>query len=153
MVGGTTAVATTAAAAAGGTTAVATTMAGGTTAVAATMAGGTTATAGRKALATATVQLTMTGELTDYTAAKIDTIRSDLAALDRINASDISMNVVPAGSLNVLVLATMPAAQAAIVFLKINAGTLKTLGSQQVRKWCPSCRHRQLCANIRHLIL
>ena len=119
-------------AAAGSTTVNGTTVAAGSTATAngATAAGGTTASA------TATVQLTMTGALADYTAAKIDSIRSDLATLANVSQSAISLNVA-AGS--VIVLATMPAAAAADVVAKYNTKQLATLGFEQVRNLAGVC--------------
>jgi hypothetical protein len=84
-----------------------------------------------------TVRLTMTGVVADYIPVKLDTIRDDLAALERISASSVNVdaNVSGAAAGGVVVLATLPADQAADIVLKFNAGTLSTLGFMQVHMW------------------
>ena len=86
--------------------------------------------------ATATLKLTMAGALSDFDATKLGSIKSDLATAVQISPSAISLSVA-AGS--VMVLATMPAAAAADVVAKFSAGTLTTLGAQQVRKEVVAC--------------
>ena len=84
----------------------------------------------------ATVQLLMVGNLADYTASKLDSIKFELAAVARISPSAISLNVVSAGA-DVVLSATMPVAAAAEVVAKHAGNSFTTLGSQQVQPDVP----------------
>ena len=82
----------------------------------------------------ATVQLRMVGTLADYTAAKLDAIKSDLAQMLRISPYTFSLSVeaaVPPAT-GVDVSATMPDAAAADFMAKYARGQLTILGSTQV---------------------
>ena len=116
------------------------TTAGATTAVAGatvtTAVPSSTSAAAGATTATAILKLTMAGALSDFDATKLGSIKSDLATAVQISPSAISLSVA-AGS--VMVLATMPAAAAADAVAKFSAGTLTTLGAQQVRKEVVAC--------------
>jgi hypothetical protein len=79
-----------------------------------------------------TVQLTMTGPLADYTPAKLESVKADLATPASISPSAISLSVEMAGA-DVIVSATMLAAAAAKVMTMYASKALTTLASQQVR--------------------
>ena len=82
----------------------------------------------------ATVQLRMVGTLADYTTAKLDAIKSDLAQMLRISPYMFRLSVeaaVPPAT-GVDVSATMPDAAAADFMAKYAREQLTTLGSTQV---------------------
>ena len=82
----------------------------------------------------ATVQLRMVGTLADYTAAKLDAIKSDLGEMLRISPYTFRLSVeaaVPPAT-GVDVSATMPDAAAADFMAKYARGQLTILGSTQV---------------------
>ena len=82
----------------------------------------------------ATVQLRMVGTLADYTAAKLDAIKSDLGEMLRVSPYTFRLSVeaaVPPAT-GVDVSATMPDAAAADFMAKYARGQLSTLGSTQV---------------------
>ena len=82
----------------------------------------------------ATVQLRMVGTLADYTAAKLDSIKFDLAQMLRLGPHMFSLSVeaaVPPAT-GVDVSATMPDAAAADFMAKYAREQLSTLGSTQV---------------------
>jgi hypothetical protein len=83
----------------------------------------------------ATVKLRMVGALADYTAAKLDSIKSDLAQMLRIGPYMFSLSVqaAPPPATGVDVSATMPDAVAADFMAKYAREPLQTLGSTQVR--------------------
>jgi hypothetical protein len=83
-------------------------------------------------LGRATVQLTMTGVSADYTPAKLELVKADLATPASISLSAISLKV-EAEEAGVVVLAMMPAAAAAEVVSKFASKAFTTLASQQVR--------------------
>ena len=82
----------------------------------------------------ATVKLRMVGTLADYTAAKLDAIKSDLAQMLRISPDmfwlSVEAAVPPATGVDVS--ATMPDAAAADFMAKYARGQLTILGSTQV---------------------
>jgi hypothetical protein len=82
----------------------------------------------------ATVQLRMVGTLADYTAAKLEAIKSDLAQMLRISPYMFRLSVEAAlpPATGVDVSATMPDAAAADFMAKYAREQLSTLGSTQV---------------------
>jgi hypothetical protein len=82
----------------------------------------------------ATVQLRMVGTLADYTAAKLEAIKSDLAQMLRISPYMFRLSVEAAlpPATGVDVSATMPDAAAADFMAKYAREQLTTLGSTQV---------------------
>ena len=85
---------------------------------------------------TATVQLAMAGTISEYTASKLDSVKSDLAKMLGIAPSMIRLSVAAAAppATGVVVSGTMPTAAAADVVAKYAAQQLTTLGSTQVRQ-------------------
>ena len=75
------------------------------------------------------MKLRMPGSVSDYTPAKIDAIKADLASSAGVDASEITIDV-QAGS--VIVIATMPNSAAASVAVQIQSGTLTQLGGVAV---------------------
>jgi len=75
------------------------------------------------------MKLRMPGSVSDYTPAKIDAIKADLASSAGVDASEITIDV-QAGS--VIVIATMPNSAAASVAVQIQSGTLRQLGGVAV---------------------
>ena len=83
----------------------------------------------------ATVKLRMVGTLADYTAAKLDSIKSDLAQMLRITPYVLSLSAEAAAppATGVDVSATMPDRAAVELMAKYAREQLMTLGSTQVR--------------------
>ena len=105
--------------------------AAGTTATATATAADTTAAA--SFVANATLQLTLSGTVADFVPVKLDSIRDDLAGLEKVGPSSVIVDAnVSAAAGGVVVLATMPADQAADAVVKFRTGNLKTLGFMQV---------------------
>jgi hypothetical protein len=77
----------------------------------------------------------MVGALADYTAAKLDSIKSDLAQMLRVGPDMFSLSIQapPPPATGVDVSATMPDAAAADFMAKYAREQLQTLGSTQVR--------------------
>ena len=111
-----------------------------TAATTAAAAAGTTATAtaadttaAASFVANATLQLTLSGTVADFVPVKLDSIRDDLAGLEKVGPSSVMVDAnVSAAAGGVVVLATMPADQAADAVVKFRTGNLKTLGFMQV---------------------
>jgi hypothetical protein len=107
------------------------------------------------------VLLTMAGASSEYTTAKLDSIKYDLAAKLHISPSVITVTIsdnaaaaaAPAIGVAVCcVVATMPREEAEKVVAGHAAGTLTTLGQGQVRKES-DCSIRLLCPDVEHFRL